>query len=84
MWAYAIYARHLADLGWVDEAVAAIKRARELDPLSLIINTYVGHILYWARQYDQAIEQHRKTIELDPNFGPAHLRLGMAYEQKGT
>ncbi len=67
----------------MDEALAALKRARELDPLSLGINVAVGIGLYWARQYGQAIEQCRKTIELDPNFPRAHIWLGRAYEQKG-
>jgi tetratricopeptide (TPR) repeat protein len=38
--------------------------------------------LYYSRQYDQAVEQLRKTLELDANFGPAHYYLGMAYVQK--
>ena len=37
---------------------------------------------YYARQYDQAIEQERKTMELDPNFLPAHDYLGLAYRPK--
>ncbi len=45
----------------MDEAIAAIKRARELDPLSLNINTNVGVFFYLARQYDQAIEECRKN-----------------------
>ena len=36
-----------------------------------------------ARQYDQAIEQLRNTLDMDPNFALAHLVLGEAYEQKG-
>jgi tetratricopeptide (TPR) repeat protein len=54
----------------------------ELDPLSLINNWALGDTLYHARQYDQAIEQERKTLEMDPNFVPAHEALGMAYLQK--
>ncbi len=68
--AYVLNAMHLANLGRLDEAIAAIKRAGELDPLSLNINTNVGVFFYFARQYDQAIEQEGKTIELDPNFPP--------------
>jgi tetratricopeptide (TPR) repeat protein len=44
----------------------------------------LAHRLYWARQYDQAIEQSRKTIELDPNFALAHWGLGLNYEQTGA
>ena len=42
----------------------------------------MGLTYYEARQYDQAIEQERKTVELDPNYVPAHRTLGMAYVQK--
>lgn len=38
---------------------------------------------YLARRYDPAVEQARKTIELDPNYFLAHLMLGMSYAQKG-
>ncbi len=58
------------------------ERAQELDPLSLIINHSVGWYLYFARQYDQAIEQLCKTLELDASFGPAHETLGLCYVRK--
>lgn len=77
------YAFHLAAMGRFSEAIEEINRARELDPLSLIINTDVGHILYFSRQYDQAIERYRKVLDLEPNFSVARWRLGEAYEQKG-
>ncbi len=77
------YAFHLAALGRFPEAIEEINRARELDPLSLIINTDVGHILYLSRQYDQAIEAYRRALDMESNFSAARLRLGEAYEQKG-
>jgi tetratricopeptide (TPR) repeat protein len=43
----------------------------------------VGDPFYYTRQYDEAIEQYRKTLELDPNFFLARLWLGKSYEQKG-
>ncbi|MBF8295747.1 MAG: Adenylate cyclase [Bacteroidetes bacterium] len=70
-------------MGQFDEALAEMKRAAELDPLSLVINTDVGRTLYFARQYDQAIEQLRKTLKMDPEFFRAHWNLGLVYEQKG-
>lgn len=77
------HAYHLAALGRLDEALAEIRHAQKLDPVSPIIATDVGHILYFARQYDQAIEQYRKALELEPKFGVAHWRLGEAYAVKG-
>ena len=77
------YAEFLSADGRHEEALAEIHRARELDPLSLIINSVVGYIQYYARRYDQAIVACRKALELDPDFGPAHLYLSWIYLQKG-
>jgi tetratricopeptide (TPR) repeat protein len=70
-------------LGRDEEATAEIEKARELDPLSLPINTSVGSLLLYTRQYDSAIEQYRKTLEMDPNFVMARDYLGNAYLQNG-
>jgi serine/threonine protein kinase/Tfp pilus assembly protein PilF len=67
-----------------DEAIAEMKRAVELDPLSLIINSDLGSIYLDARQYDRAVEQLRKTIDMDRGFYPAHYWLGEAYVMKGS
>ena len=75
------YALLLTILGRHGEALDEIKRALELDSLSLIINTKVAFVHYYAREYPQAIDQLRKTIEMDQNFPLAHLYLGLSYEQ---
>jgi len=75
--------RYLAPMGRLDEAIAEMKRAQELDPLSPIISTNLGMAYYYARQYDQAMEQYRKTLEMDPNFIAATFRLIGIYEQEG-
>jgi serine/threonine-protein kinase len=74
----------LAATGRFDEALAEMKRAQELDPLSLIISAEIGATYRFARQYDRAIEQLRKTIEMDQNFYFAHWNLGEAYVMKGS
>ena len=66
-----------------DEAVAEMRRALELDPLSSIINTDAGQILLLARLTDEAIAQCQKTIKLDPQFNQVYWYLGLLYEQKG-
>ncbi len=81
--AHHFYADYLKAMGRLDEALTEIRRAQELDPLSLAINTGVGHVLYLSRQYDQAIEQYRKTLELDPSFVQTHLWFGRPYLEKG-
>lgn len=77
------YAYDLVAQGRLDEAIRAIKRAQELDPVSLSINNDVGEIYFFARRYDQAIEHCRKTMDMDASFIPAHQTLGLAYLQKG-
>ncbi len=74
---------YLVPMGRLQEAIAEEKRAQELDPVSLIINFELGIVLHYAREYDQAIEQFRKTLELNPNFPQAQTYVAVAYGQKG-
>jgi TolB-like protein/DNA-binding winged helix-turn-helix (wHTH) protein/tetratricopeptide (TPR) repeat protein len=76
------YAWHLSLLGRFDEAIAEMRKAENLDPLSLIINADVAELLVIAHHYDESIAQSRKTIEMDPNFALAHNQLAQAYLQK--
>ena len=76
------YAWHLSLLGRYDEAIAEMRKAENLDPLSLIINADLAELLVLARSYDESIRQSRKTIEMDPNFALAHNQLAQAYLQK--
>ncbi len=77
------YAEFLSLVGRHTETIAESQRARELDPLSNIIDAWVSSRYFFARQYDKAIEEGRNAVEMDPSFGPALLVLGQAYEQKG-
>ncbi len=77
------YAYYFAAVGRHDESIREIRRAQEIDPLSLIINTDIGDMLYLSRRYDEAIEQCRKTIAIDANFPLAHHLLAQAYSEKG-
>lgn len=72
----------LAATGRPTEALAELKRAEELDPLSQSINMVRGYVLYLARNNDEAIAQLRKTLQLNSNFATAHMYLGRAYAQK--
>jgi TolB-like protein/DNA-binding winged helix-turn-helix (wHTH) protein len=76
------YADLLSAMGRPEQAIAESQRARELDPLSPLINAWLGWRYQFARRYDQAIVEYRKALDLDPSFAPAHLLLGQAYEQK--
>jgi tetratricopeptide (TPR) repeat protein len=57
-----------------------ILKARELDPLSLVINGLVGFIHMRARQYDRAIAECHKAIELDPNHPFGHWLLARSLD----
>ena len=76
------YAEFLGFEGRFDEAFAEMGRARQLDPLSLIVASDNGVILFYSRQYDAAIEQFRSVLSMDPNFRRAHMVV-YAYVQKG-
>lgn len=77
------YAFHLAAMGQMEEAVQEGFKAKELDPLSIIINRDLGLLFAYARQPERAIEQYQKTLELDPNFALLHHGMGRAYLQSG-
>jgi TolB-like protein/Flp pilus assembly protein TadD len=76
------YAWHLALVHRYDEALVEMRKAQNLDPLSLVINADLAELLALAHRYDEAIQQSRRTLELDPAFGLAHNHLGQAYLQK--
>ncbi len=65
-----------------DEALTEIRRAQELDPLSMFVSASVGHALYAARRHGEAIEQCRRTIDLERNYYLAYVFLGEALEQE--
>ncbi|HEY8150617.1 MAG TPA: protein kinase [Vicinamibacteria bacterium] len=62
---------NLASMGRTSEAVDAIARAQQLDPLSVIINTDMAQILYFARRYDDALAECRQTLQMNPAFAEA-------------
>jgi Tfp pilus assembly protein PilF len=77
------YGELLDNMGRFDEALKEIKRAQELDPLSLIVITMEAQHYCFARDYDKGIDQCRKTLDMDPDFSPAHFFLCWNYLGKG-
>jgi serine/threonine protein kinase/Tfp pilus assembly protein PilF len=77
------YGNFLTRMGRFQEGMRETKRAQELDPLSLIINTTLGWQLYVAHQDDQAVEQLRKVLDIDPKFAPARRTLEEVYARMG-
>jgi TolB-like protein/Flp pilus assembly protein TadD len=74
----------LANIGQTDREVAVMKRAVELDPLSLIINSNLGWAYIHAGRLDKAVAQLRKTVEMDGSFYYARYALALALELKGA
>jgi len=74
---------HLTAMGRADEALAEAERARQLDPASPALNSYIGVLLYFSHRYDEIIQRMRPIIEAHPEYHEPHWWMAMAYEQKG-
>jgi len=75
------YSYYLSLMSRHDQAIAEVNRARGLDPLSVSNNLAVR--LYFARKYDEAIVEAKKTLEQDQNYPNGQLALGYIYAAKG-
>ena len=76
------YASFLNAMGRPNEAVAHVRVILQINPVSLWAIEGLSAQLYWARRYDEAVEQARKSVEMDPNRVNGYLWLGLALEQK--
>ena len=81
--AHRIYSFFLLTLGRFNEALTEVRRAQELDPLSLLTSVNVGWTYYFARQYDLALEQCRKALDMDANSDGAYSCLAWSFRAKG-
>ena len=77
--AYHWHAINLMFMSRWDEAIAEIEHARQLDPMSIIINANIGFVYYHARRFDDAIAAEHRALELDPNNSVAYEYMGLAY-----
>ena len=74
----------LGSRGRFDEALHEMRRAQQLDPLSLIVASGIGRILHFAGRFDEAIAQYRQVIEMDPTFTRVLFDLGLTLTAKGA
>jgi TolB-like protein/DNA-binding winged helix-turn-helix (wHTH) protein/Tfp pilus assembly protein PilF len=81
--AHHFYSGYLLGRGLLAEALAENDRARQLDPFSLPINTMRGLILTNLRQYDQAVDQVKRTAEIFPQSPFLHIWLARIYWLQG-
>jgi adenylate cyclase len=78
--AYQWYSEYLSIMGRDEEAIKELKYAQELEPLSPILYTVGGRITYYySRQFDQALLQCQKALEIDSNYVLAHSTLAANY-----
>ena len=73
---------YLSPLGRHAEAIAELKRAQELDPLSSIVKTDLGFAYFFGRQYDAAFSEYHKVLAVNPSFAPAHWVLQQYYFER--
>ncbi len=78
---YAVY--YLVPLGRLDQALEDMRRIKESAPLSVNVNTMLGWILLYRREYGPAMDQLRSTLELEPTFEHARRGLAVALSQLG-
>ena len=76
--AYTLLGRLRLTKGQTDDAVVQLKRALDLDPFSLLANTYLAYAYYCAHQYAQAQEQFQKTLAIEPNAAFLHYDICMS------
>ena len=70
---------YLSPLGHHEEAIAEMRRAMDLDPLSPHIQSFAGVTFKWARRYDDSLAQFQKVNQIDPKFSLNHERLAQLY-----
>ena len=77
------YGFSLALFRRTDEALNQIGLAIRLDPLSVRFHWNLAAVFYHSRQYDDAIDQCHRTLDLESTYVHAHVLIGDAYERKG-
>jgi len=81
--AYELYSYLLSARGRVNDAIEVMKQGLAIDPLALPLLDDLGQAYYFARRYDAALEQYRRSITVDSSHAGAYSRIGVVYEQKG-
>jgi serine/threonine protein kinase/Flp pilus assembly protein TadD len=77
------YSLHLAAVGRSDDAIAEVRRAQALEPVSLIVNAAAGAVLYLSRRHEEATDQLRRTLDMDPSFILPRVWAGDNYMCRG-
>jgi tetratricopeptide (TPR) repeat protein len=70
-------------MGKVQEAIAECRKALEIEPLSLLDNLGLSATYYFAREYEQSLQQANRALEIDPKYSPAIDQIGGVYDVRG-
>ncbi len=81
--AYNHYAWYLNLIGKNDEAIASLKQAQALDPITPAYTAWLAMLYFNLGRYDEATEEAEKALELQPDFPIALFALGSCYAAKG-
>ena len=71
----------LSPTGRMTDAVNEERVAQKIEPFSLVINAVMAYVFFWARRPEQALEEARKTLDMDADFWLGLTALGLAHEQ---
>jgi TolB-like protein/DNA-binding winged helix-turn-helix (wHTH) protein/Flp pilus assembly protein TadD len=80
---HGMYGNFLDSMGRFEEAAREFQIAGELDPVALILICNTAEHFRWMRQYDTAIAENRRALDMDPSFADGHEYLAYAYMDKG-
>jgi tetratricopeptide (TPR) repeat protein len=69
--------------GQIDDALASVRRAQEIEPLAAIFSANIGMIYYYGHRYEEAVRQLETTLAMDAGFDHARSYLGRAYLRMG-
>jgi tetratricopeptide (TPR) repeat protein len=81
--AHCWYGQCLSAMGMAEEAITSVRRAREIDPLALIVHHFAAWGYFHARRFDEVMELCRKALDMEPNYGVCLIWLGLACTEKG-
>ena len=78
-WKRGVYLRYA---GLTEESIAVHRHAESLDPFSVLAIQEVGWPFYYSRRFDEAAEQFRKAVELEPGWDQLYFGLGLTLLQQ--
>jgi serine/threonine-protein kinase len=78
-----VYAFYLQALGRLDDGIAELQLAKQLNPTAAIESVDLGRAYFRTAQYDRAIAEFQQALELDDQIPWAHSKLGMVYTHQG-